>query len=417
MAILSINGGARLDGAVRVQGSKNSVLPIMAASLLAEGETVIHNCPDLNDVDSAIQILRHLGCTVKREQDTLIINSADMVRCDIPDHLMREMRSSVMFMGAILSRMGKAVLSMPGGCELGPRPIDMHLKALQALGAEYEEAGGNIICTCKKLKGARVDFVSPSVGATENAMLAAVRADGFTVITNAAREPEIVDLQDYLNRLGARIIGAGTSVITVEGTKTRKYGEHTVIPDRIVAVTYLSAAVAAGGKVELNDVCPEHIGAVLRIFREMGCDVQHGSDYIRLRADGKCSAVRPITTSPYPGFPTDAQPPMISACLKIPGTTVFVENIFKNRYRHIPELLRMGADIKTEGSVAMVSGVSKLFGTQVTAADLRGGAALAVAALGAEGETKISGVCYIDRGYEKIERDLAALGADIKRNE
>jgi len=416
MSILRIGGGTALSGSVSVHGAKNSVLPIMAASILGKGETLIHNCPRLSDVDAAVKILRYLGCRVERDGSTVFIDSSPMDRCDIPDALMREMRSSSIFLGAVLGRAGKAVLSMPGGCELGPRPIDMHLKAMRGLGAFIDERGGNLLCSGEKLRGCRIDLAFPSVGATENSMIAACAASGTTTITNAAMEPEIRDLADYLGKLGANIKGAGTSIIVVEGGRPDGfYTEHRVIPDRIVASTYLAAAASSGGTVDVTDIVPGDLRAVTDAFSEMGCRLKVYSDSISIDASNGLKAPRPITTRPYPGFPTDAQPMVLAACTLAKGTAVFVETIFENRYRHVEELRRMGADIKVDGRVAMVSGVDRLFGASVVAGDLRGGAALVTAALAAEGMTEVSGVKHIDRGYDGLAESLRSLGADIVR--
>lgn len=416
MELLRINGGKRLDGSIRVQGAKNSVLPILAASILANGESVIHNCPELSDVSASIKILEHLGCRVKRQGDTVIVDSRSISSCDIPHELMREMRSSVIFLGAVLARCKRAVLSLPGGCELGPRPIDLHIKAMRQLGAEVSDLAGSIVCRAGMLKGADINFNIPSVGATENAMLAAAGASGTTVITNAAREPEIEDLQSYLNGIGGKITGAGTSTIVIEGARLGGNTEHTVIPDRIAAATYLSAAVSAGGAVELRDIRREHLKETVSALAQTGAEfVFTGESTLFMRASENPRAIRPIITRPYPGFATDAQPPVMAAVLKAEGTTVFVENIFENRFRHADELNRMGADIRVVGKVAMVTGVERLYGVPARAADLRGGAAILVAALGAEGVTDISDVCHIDRGYDRVTQCLGMLGADIRR--
>lgn len=415
MSAFLVEGGRRLVGTVRVHGAKNSVLPILAATILGEGESVIHNCPDLSDVEASLEILRHLGCKAEREGDTVVVDASRPTRCDVPDGLMREMRSSVIFLGAILGRMGEARLCAPGGCELGPRPIDLHLAAIRALGAEIEERGGALLCTAKRLKGGEIVLSMPSVGATENAMLAAVAAEGTTTITNAAREPEIVDLQDFLLAMGAAVRGAGSSVITVEGGRPLHGGEHTVIGDRIVAATYLAAVAAAGGDVDVTGVDYRHLSTVTAVLTEAGCLLESGKDHIRIRHEGRLKEVRPVRTAPYPGFPTDAQAPLMAALAKSGGTSVFVENIFESRYRHVDELARMGADIRVEGKVAVVYGVQTLHGAAVQSADLRGGAALVAAALGAEGRSTITGLHHIDRGYYGLEEALRSLGADMIR--
>ena len=416
MSFYEICGGRPLRGELRVQGAKNSALPILAAALLAPGQSVIRNCPDLSDVTAALEILRLLGCRAVREGDAVLIDASQLTSCGIPDRLMREMRSSVIFLGALLARLGRAELSYPGGCELGPRPIDLHLAALRGLGAEITEEQGQLTCTRGQgLMGRELCLSIPSVGATENAMLAACGARGVTTIVGAAREPEIVDLQGFLRAIGAKVHGAGSSVITVEGGVPLHGGSYAVMGDRIVAATYLAAAASAGGTVEVTGVDYRHLSTVSAVLREAGCDVQSGAESIRLRRDGPLQGVRPVRTAPYPGFPTDAQAPLMAALTRGKGCTVFVENIFESRYRHVDELSRMGADIRVEGRVAVVYGVPRLHGAQVRATDLRGGAALAVAALGAEGRSELTGVHHIDRGYQSLEGDLRRLGAEIRR--
>ena len=377
---------------------------------------MVHNCPDLSDVRASIAILEHLGCRVERAGDTVTVDASALTGRDVPDALMREMRSSVIFLGAILARLGEAIMSFPGGCELGPRPIDLHLAAIRSLGAQVREQGGELHCSAAGgLAGCEITFSIPSVGATENAMLCACGAEGVTVICNAAREPEIVDLQAFLRALGADVRGAGTSVITVRGKKPLHGGEHTVMPDRIVAATLLTAVAAAGGEAELLGTDYRQLSTVTAVLTEAGCRIRSGSDSIHICREAPLRGVRPIRTAPYPGFPTDAQPPVMAALCRGTGTTVFVENMFESRYRHVDELSRMGADIRVEGKVAVVCGVERLHGAALQAADLRGGAALVVAALGAEGRSEITGLHHMDRGYYGLEDTLRGLGADIVR--
>ena len=417
MKHIVIRGGHRLEGVLPIQGAKNSVLPVLAATILHPGITVLRGCPRLSDVEASIRILRHLGCRADWQGEELVVNTSFMSRGDIPDHLMREMRSSVIFLGAILARLGKAEMSYPGGCELGPRPIDLHLAALRKLGAQITEKGGHLCCEGAKLEGCEITLSLPSVGATENAMLAACGAQGETVIVNAAREPEIVDLQTFLQSMGCAVWGAGSSTICVAGQKITRDCVHTVMPDRIVAATYLAAVAAAGGEVELTHVDYRHLSTVTAALHESGCRVLGGDGRIFLRSGGDLRAISPVRTAPYPGFPTDAQAILMAALLKSHGTTVFVENMFDNRYRHVDELCRMGADISVEGRVAVVTGVSRLSGATVRCTDLRGGAALLVAGLAAEGETAIEEIQHICRGYEDPVRDLTALGGEIRWEE
>ena len=414
MRYLEIQGGRPLSGQLRVQGAKNSVLPILAATLLAPGQSCLHNCPMLSDVTATEHILRLLGCPVRREGHTLLVDAAQPTKSVIPDFLMREMRSSVIFLGAMLARLGQAELSYPGGCELGPRPIDLHIQALRNMGAEITEEGGRLRCTVGGgLVGRELCLSLPSVGATENAMLAACGARGTTTIVGAAQEPEIVDLQAFLNAMGADVSGAGSPVVVIKGGRPLHPAGHTVMGDRIAAATYLCAAGTAGGRLELEGVDPSSLAAVTACLEEAGCRIQARGEQITLESAGRLHGLRPVRTAPYPGFPTDAQAVLMAALAGGTGTTMFVENMFANRYRHVNELARMGADIQLAGRVAVVTG-RPLYGARVQSTDLRGGAALVVAALSAEGITQVSGLEHIRRGYEDLEGQLAALGASIQ---
>ena len=414
MSSYRIEGGRPLDGCLKVQGAKNSVLPILAATLLAPGQSTIHNCPDLSDVSATLDILALLGCRVDREGDAVTVDASVLTRAGIPDRLMREMRSSVIFLGALLARLGTAELSYPGGCELGPRPIDLHLAALRTLGAEIREEQGCLRCRGNgNMRGRELCLSMPSVGATENAMLAACGCPGVTAIVGAAREPEIVDLQNFLRAMGAEVTGAGGSVICVRGGRSLHPAEYRVVGDRIAAATYLCAAGAAGGRVELTGVEPGHLTAVLTCLEQAGCAVHTGREALSLECRAPLKGIAPVRTAPYPGFPTDAQALLMAALAGGEGTTMFVENIFDSRYRHVDELCRMGADIQVAGRVAVVTGVGKLHGAAVRSTDLRGGAALVVAGLGAEGVTTVSGLRHIRRGYDGLDRGLRALGARI----
>ncbi|MDO5397215.1 MAG: UDP-N-acetylglucosamine 1-carboxyvinyltransferase [bacterium] len=415
MSKLIIDGGVPLLGEIRVQGAKNSVLPILAATVIAGDKCVLHNCPRLRDVDKTDLVLERLGCTVERHGNTVIVDPDGFCSCEICDDLMRAMRSSIIFLGAIITRCGEARVSMPGGCPIGLRPIDLHLKALKELGVSIHEEHGYIICRAKKLKGTDIHLDFPSVGATENIMLASVCAEGTTTILNAAREPEIADLAAFLNAMGARITGAGSSFVTIRGVKKLSGAEYTIMPDRIVAATYLAAAAATDGEIFLTGADPSSMGAMLHVLREMGARINVSSGTIHLKSRGRLKNIHILRTMPYPGFPTDIQSPFMAMSATAEGTVVYVENIFENRFRHVDELVRMGADIKVEGRSAVVSGVKTLYGTRLVARELRGGAALVVAALGAEGTSEISGVEYIDRGYEEIEKSLADCNACIRR--
>ena len=416
MPMLVIHGGRKLHGEVSIHGAKNSTLPLMAASLLCDGESVLHNCPSLSDVNTAIEILRHLGCGVERSGCDVAIDPRPARNYEIPDGLMREMRSSIIFLGAIISRMGRALLSFPGGCELGPRPIDLHSSSLRKMGVVIHEDHGCLACSVPDgLHGAAVNLSFPSVGATENIIITASLAEGITVIGNAAREPEIGDLADFLNACGAKVRGAGESTIVIEGVKHLSGCEHRVIPDRIAAATYLTAAAVTGSTLVVGSVIPEHLAPVIPPLEESGCRFDYMNGRVRITAPARLSRIKSVRTMPYPGFPTDAQAPLMAAACVAEGTSMFVENIFENRYKHVGELLRLGANIKVEGRVAVVEGVERLSGAAVEATDLRGGAALVVAGLAAQGETQVTGLRHLDRGYENMEGNLAQLGADIQR--
>ncbi|MBQ8171895.1 MAG: UDP-N-acetylglucosamine 1-carboxyvinyltransferase [Oscillospiraceae bacterium] len=414
---LIINGGRRIEGEITVQGAKNSVLPLLSACVLAHGECVLHNCPQLTDVDAACRILSCLGCRCVRDGGTICVDSSAVSGYEIPDDLMREMRSSIMFLGSVLGRTGRCRLSFPGGCELGARPIDLHISAMRQMGAVITEEHGYILCSTEgRLHGARIMLSFPSVGATENIMLAAATADGMTEIHNAAGEPEIRDLAEFLNKCGAEISGAGSSVIRIEGVERLHPAEHSVIPDRIAAGTYLCCAAATGGEVILSRCRTEDMTAFLNVLESMGCRAySYGDGKLYFSGKRRLTAPPMIRTMPYPGFPTDIQAPIMAVTTVAQGTSVFVETIFDNRYRHVSELVRLGASIKAEGRVAVTEGVQSLTGAKLCAKELRGGAALVVAALAAEGTSEIVGVNYIDRGYENIEKTLRQAGADIKR--
>lgn len=416
MEYIEVFGANKLSGEVYVHGAKNSALPILSACVLAKEECVIHSCPHLTDVSASLKILECLGCETKHEDSTVTVNTDNISYCDIPDALMHEMRSSIVFLGPLLARFHKVRVAMPGGCEIGLRPIDLHLSALELMGAEFENEGGYLVGNAPNgLHGAKVTLSFASVGATENIMLAAVTAKGKTTIVNSAREPEIRDLAGFLNSMGADVRGAGESVIEIYGKPALSGCEYTVIPDRIVAATYMTCAAVTGSEIVLKNVCEEDMDPIVWVFSSMGCDMKFCKDEMRFKSPKLLITPGTVTTMPYPGFPTDAQAVVMAACSVAYGTTVFKENIFESRYKHVGELVRMGAKIKTEGRVAVVSGVSRLYGANVTSGDLRGGAALVAASLCAKGVSRISGLHHIDRGYEKLEDTLASLGANIKR--
>lgn len=417
MAKYYISGGKKLVGELPVHGAKNSALPILAAALLSE-ESILHNCPILSDVSAACKILEHLGCAVKRKSNTITVIPGKDCRYDIPDDLMREMRSSIVFLGAIIARCKKARISMPGGCELGPRPIDLHLAGLKKLGVSITEDHGFLNCEVKdRLRGATISLPFPSVGATENILLAACLAEGTTIIHNAAREPEITDLAGYLQKGGAEIRFENGSTIVIEGVQKLGRISHSVIPDRIVAVTYLCCAAITGGEILLTRAEPQHLSAILPVLEEMGCIVRVANKHIYLKAPGRLLPIKTLRTMPYPGFPTDAQAPVMALAAVADGSSLFVENIFENRYKHVDELTRMGANIQVEGRVAVVEGVQKLHSASVQCTDLRGGAALCIAALAADGVSEITEIRHLERGYQDFDKCMAAIGASFVKEE
>lgn len=411
-----IKGGTPLNGELKIQGAKNSVLPIIAASVMCGGETVIENCPKISDTYVSSRILTHLGLQCIIEKNVMTVRNNGNKTVEIPDDLMREMRSSIIYMGALLGACGECRMSFPGGCELGPRPIDMHIAAMKKLGAKVVDEYGIIKCTAERgLHGARINLNYPSVGTTENIMLAAVTAKGQTVISNAAREPEIIDLADFLNRCGGRIKGAGNSTIVIDGVQKLRGCTYSVIADRIAVATYISAAASTGGEISLTGIDSSICDSFLPVFEQMGCKIYVYSDRLYINASGKLKGVNKITTMPHPGFPTDAQAVIMAALCKAYGSSIFEENIFESRYRHVDALVKMGADIKVIGKAAVVNGVEKLYGAKVSATDLRGGAAMAVAGLGAEGVTEVAEIHHIDRGYEDMEKAFSSLGGKIQR--
>ncbi len=416
MSLFVVKGNKKLGGEISVHGAKNSALPILAASVAVGEECVIKNCPQLSDIRATCEILKSLGCLVSVEGSTVVVNSQGITADEIPDYLMRELRSSFIFMGALLTKTGRASMCAPGGCEIGLRPVDIHLSALKQMGVCVTEESGRIICEAPDgLKAEEIILPFPSVGATENLILASLRADGTTYIKNAAAEPEIKDLSDFLNVCGADIKGAGTSTIVINGRKKLHGAEFTVMPDRIVAVSYLAAAAITGSELIVKNARSEHIGTVLSSFRQAGCSLITKENEIQIKSPDSLKPMETIRTMPYPGFPTDCQALIMSVASVASGTTIINENIFESRFRHVGELNRMGADITVVGRSAIINGVSSLYGSCVRATDLRGGMALVLAALCAEGESIIENAEYIDRGYEKTERDLSLIGADIRR--
>lgn len=413
MELWQIRGGRRLRGSCTVQGSKNATLPILAASIVCPCRVELQNVPRLSDVDTALEILRCLGCQAGREGERVWIDSRTLNSAGISHTLMARMRSSVFFLGALTARCGEARLSLPGGCQLGQRPIDLHLSALRQLGCEIEEEGGNIFCRSRSLRGCELTLPFPSVGATENIILTACAAQGKTVLHGAAREPEITALCRFLRAMGADIAVERGGTIRVKGMRPREHVRFVIPSDRIVASTLCCAAAATGGDIALKGVDPTEISAVLDFLKAAGCAIIQNNRVLRLRAPQRLRGVGELSTAPYPGFPTDAQPLLMAALLRAEGSTRITETIFENRFRQVPQLRRLGADLTVRGRTAEIRGVERLYASELTATDLRGGASMVLAGLCAEGETVVCDTGHITRGYDGLDRVLRGLGADV----
>lgn len=412
MSKFIIQGGKKLEGEVRIAGSKNAALPIIAATVLIKGKTTLYNVPNIQDVQTMFEIIRDIGGKITKKNNKVIIDTSKIYIYEIPENLMRKMRSSVILAGAIIGKYNKANFSYPGGCEIGSRPIDLHLKGFEKLGVNIKEEYGEIICNTEKIQGAQIHLDFPSVGATENIILAACLAEGTTVLTNAAKEPEIEDLVKFLNKAGAKIKGEGTDRVEITGVKKLSEISYNIMPDRIEAGTYLVAGAITGGNVKITSANPIHIEPILDKLEEANCSLEIGKNYVQIKAPKRIKAVD-IKTMPYPGFPTDMQSIFGALLSTAKGTSIITENIFENRYKYIQELNRMGTKINVEGRTAIIKGTKRIQGTNVVASDLRGGAALIMEALVARGVTQIENVHYILRGYENIEGKLKELGAKI----
>lgn len=415
MDALRIVGGRRLEGEYTVHSAKNAVLPILAASILTDEKTLLEECPELSDIRYMTDILQTLGCRARRQGGTLEIDPQGLNRYEMPDGLSKKIRSSIFLLGPIVARFRKAAVTFPGGCEIGLRPIDLHLSGLRQLGVEVREEGGVIHCDGSRMRAGVVHFDYPSVGATENVMMAAALLKGRTLLHNAAREPEIQDLQRFMCAMGARITGAGSHTIQVEGVEKLHGVSYRPMADRIVAGTLLAATAMTGGQVQLRRAPCESMYAIFSKLKEMGCEIQEGEGVAALQAPKRLRAFQMLQTQPHPGFPTDMQVQMLALSTLAEGTSVVVENVFENRFTHAGDLNRLGANVLVNGRTAVVQGVERLYGTRVTARDLRGGAALAIAGLRAEGETLVEQAELIDRGYDHMETMLCALGADARR--
>lgn len=415
MEKLVIEGGKPLSGSVRIHGAKNAALPVLAASMMAAGVHRIGNVPDLLDIHVMLDILRALGCKAELKDDVVTLETSSANSSHVPEELMTQMRSSIFLMGPLLSRFGHVQVYQPGGCAIGERKIDLHLKGLRALGATIEESGNTITCRAERLKGTDISLDYPSVGATENIMMAAALADGVTTISGAAREPEIQDLQNFLNSMGANMIGAGTDTITIEGVESLAPRAYRVIPDRIVTGTLMVAAAVTRGNVTLENVCPPHLTSVIHVLKRAGVQIASRDDIMIVSCSSRPKSVERIITSPHPSFPTDLQAQMMVLLSLADGISVIKETVFEGRFKHVDELTRMGADIRVDLSSAFIRGVPRLYGATVEATDLRAGAALVIAGLAASGTTIVEQVHHIDRGYDRIENMFGRLGAKIER--
>lgn len=415
---LIIHGGKQLSGTVSVSGSKNAVLPIMAACMLGDSPSTIHNVPDLMDVNTMCALLEKLGVRVsKPKPNTLIIDPRGIKRHIAPYDLVRRMRASICVLGPLLGRFGKAKVSMPGGCVIGPRPVDLHLKGIKALGVDVDIEHGYVTADTKRLKGARIYLggrFGSSVLATGNVMMAAVKAKGATVIENAACEPEVIDLSEFLCKMGAKIEGSGSHVVRIQGVEELHGAEHTIIPDRIEAGTYMTAGAITKSNICISGIQTEHLGAVIDKLQEAGVRITMQDDKVKVRVTGRLRPIE-IVTLPYPGFPTDMQAQFMALMTLVPGLSIITEKIYTERFMHVSELMRMSADISLEGASAIVKGVKRLSGAPVMASDLRASAALVLAGLAADGVTEINRIYHLDRGYEKMDAKLRGLGADIER--
>lgn len=415
MDTLYITGSTRLEGTIRASGSKNATLAILAAALLGKGRTILKNVPRIGDICTMAEMLRALGVQCEfTEENTLIIDATDLSSAEAPYDLVKKMRASFTVLGPLVARIGHAKVAMPGGCDIGARPIDFHVKGIQALGAYVNTEHGFVEAEAEKLHGTEIYLDFPSAGATQHIMTAACLAEGTTTIQNAAMEPEICDLADFLAAMGGQIEGAGTPTIQIHGVKEMRAVEHSIIPDRMEAGTFAVAAALTQGDVRLESVCPKHLEPFLSKLRESGAVVTAGDDWVRVRANARPLATD-IVTMPHPGFPTDMQQPFVALLAIAQGTSVVTENVYERRFKYISELQRMGAEIRQEGRTAFIKGIDRLTGAQVTASDLRAGAALVVAALGADGQSEVTGLEHIDRGYERLAEKFESLGAIIER--